>query len=403
MAASAAPPADPSPGPPMRVLFLASPVASHFAPMIPLAWALRARGHEVMVAGQPDITGPARAAGLCAATIGDTFAVSDLMTSAVPDGRRPIEVLGRPDDKVLGRSALVWIMHARYTVPAYLRLARAWRPHLIVSDPMEFGALIVAAVLGIPAVHHRWGIDSISAPAWRPASRTLAGTCARLGLDRLPGPALVLDPCPADMQAPGAPASSPIRYVPHNGTGGVPSWALERPAGRRVCVCFGRLTPGLNGLPLLKRVAAALADLPDTEVLLAVDAGYGEALGRLPASTRLVGNVPLSLFLASCDLVVHHGGSGTGMTATALGRPQLVVPGLQDQFAFADRIAACGAGISVDDAARQNDAAALREAADAVLARPSFGQCASQLRDDIAAMPTPAAVVPGLEQLAGRR
>jgi UDP:flavonoid glycosyltransferase YjiC (YdhE family) len=385
----------------MRVLFMASPVASHFAPMIPLAWALRASGHEVMVAGQPDIAGPAQAAGLSARPVGDAFCVADLMTTGVPAGQRPIEALGRPDDQTLARSARVWMMHARYTVPAYLRFARAWGPDLIVSDPMEFGALIVAAVLGVPAVHHRWGIDSISAPAWRQASRTLAGTCARLGLDHLPGPALVLDPCPAGLQAPDAPPSSPIRYVPYNGSGSIPAWALQRPEDRRVCVSFGRSTPAMNGLPLLRRVTEALAGIPGTQTLLAVDGDSREELSSLPGTARLVGDVPLALFLATCDMVVHHGGSGTGMTATALGRPQLVLPGLQDQFAFADRIAACGAGLSIDDAARQNDVAALREAAFSVLTRPSFGRCASQLGTSIAAMPTPAAVVSGLEHLAG--
>ncbi|GAA3035986.1 hypothetical protein GCM10020000_11910 [Streptomyces olivoverticillatus] len=41
----------------MRVLIIPSPVTTHFMPMIPLAWALRAAGHELLVAGQPDVMG----------------------------------------------------------------------------------------------------------------------------------------------------------------------------------------------------------------------------------------------------------------------------------------------------------------------------------------------------------
>ncbi|MDW6062592.1 hypothetical protein SAZ11_36845 [Streptomyces sp. FXJ1.4098] len=47
----------------MRVLMMSTPVSSHFAPLVPLAWALRSAGHEVLVAGQPDVMGPARSAG----------------------------------------------------------------------------------------------------------------------------------------------------------------------------------------------------------------------------------------------------------------------------------------------------------------------------------------------------
>jgi glycosyltransferase len=332
--------------------------------------------------------------------VGDAFHVTDLMTSGVPEGQRPIEALGRPDDSVLAHGATVWIMHARYTAARYLRFARAWRPDLIVSDPMEFGALIVAGALRVPAVHHRWGIDSTSTPAWRPARHTLAGTCARLGLGELPRPAIVLDPCPAGLQAPGAARGAPIRYVPHNGSGPVPGWALKRPAARRVCVCLGRLTPAMNGLPLLRRIVEAVAGIPDVEAVLAVDASHRESLGDLPPSARIAGNVPLASFLDPCDMVIHHGGSGTGMTATALGCPQLVLPGLQDQFAFGDRIAACGAGITIDDATRQNDVVALREATGAVLTQSHFRESASSLRASIAAMPAPAAVAATLEQLA---
>jgi UDP:flavonoid glycosyltransferase YjiC (YdhE family) len=387
----------------MRVLFMASPVTSHFTPMIPLAWALRSAGHEVVAVGQPDLVESAHAAGMSFRTVGEAFDVSDLMISDLAGGERPVESLGRPSDALLARGARMWIMHARYTAPRYLRFARAWRPDLIVADPMEFGALVVGGVLGVPTVHHRWGIDPISAPAWRPAHRALAGTCARLGLDRLPPPALVLDPCPAGLQAPGAAAGVPIRYVPHNGSDTVPGWALDRPKVRRVCVCLGRLTPAMNGLPLLRRVLDALASIPDLEALVALDSSYRDLLGGLPPSARLIDSVPLTLFLDTCDAVVHHGGSGTGMTASAFGLPQLVLPGFQDQFAFGDLVAACGAGITIGDAPHQNNAAAIRDAVIAVLSEPRYREGAELLRARIAAMPSPAALVPVLERLASSR
>ena len=38
----------------MRALFIASPGVGHAFPMVPLAWALRADGHEVLVATAAD-------------------------------------------------------------------------------------------------------------------------------------------------------------------------------------------------------------------------------------------------------------------------------------------------------------------------------------------------------------
>ena len=56
----------------MRVLFVVTPGVGHLFPMVPLAWALRAAGHEVLIA----TTG----AGLVAANAG--LAVTDVAPDA---------------------------------------------------------------------------------------------------------------------------------------------------------------------------------------------------------------------------------------------------------------------------------------------------------------------------------
>lgn len=48
----------------MRVLFTTTPGRGHFFPMVPLAWALRCAGHQVVVAAPPQIAESVRAAGL---------------------------------------------------------------------------------------------------------------------------------------------------------------------------------------------------------------------------------------------------------------------------------------------------------------------------------------------------
>jgi UDP:flavonoid glycosyltransferase YjiC (YdhE family) len=73
-----------------------------------------------------------------------------------------------------------------------------------------------------------------------------------------------------------------------------------------------------------------------------------------------------------------------------------VLPQLADQFAIGDRLAASGAGISLDDAAAQDDPRRLREALDAVVRDPSLARAAEGLRQSVAAMPSPAQVAADL-------
>ncbi|MFF0458862.1 nucleotide disphospho-sugar-binding domain-containing protein [Streptomyces mexicanus] len=387
----------------MRALFMSTPVSTHFAPSIPLAWALRAAGHEVLVAGQPDIVGTAHGAGLCTAVVGEYFDALEPLTSGLPDGKRPIEVgRTRVRDGHWDAVNKIWLIHCRYMVSQYLALAREWKPDLIVADPLEFSALIVGGVLGIPTVNRRWGVDPAGSPGQEMARRTMGTMLGRLGLDGLPEPALVVDPCPPSLQVPEAPPSRGMRYVPFNGTGTLPGWAKEEPRGqRRICVTFGRLTAALNGMPLFRAVAEAAGQCEGVETILTLEPEFQDALGPVPPSVRVVSPAPLHLFLGTCDAIVHHGGASSTLTASAFGLPQLVLPGITDTFVVADRVEAVGAGRQLDEAETQNDPAAIHAALRAVLDEPGYTKGAHQLRDEIASMATPADLVPELEELAG--
>ncbi|MFD8377832.1 nucleotide disphospho-sugar-binding domain-containing protein [Streptomyces sp. NPDC059679] len=390
----------------MRVLMMSTPVSSHFAPLVPLAWALRSAGHEVLVAGQPDVMGPARSAGLSAVSIGDWFHVDDLLLGGLPEGKRLVESLGRPASEQVAGAARMWMVHTKYLLPDYLDFARAYRPDLIVSDLLEYTAPILGGVLGVPVVHYRWGVDPYTRPA-RPAARlALQGVCERLGLDGLPDPTVLLDPCPPALQLPTAEQGTPIRYVPANGSGVMPDWlrdesiaeASSRP--RRVAISMGLRTLVLNGVPHLRQVLRAFDGLPDVEAVATVEQEYREELGPVPDNVRIIGPTPLHLFLGSCAAVIHHGGAGTALTASAFGLPQLVLPQLACMFATGDRLATVGAGITLDDAARQDDPEVLRESLTTLLSEPGYAKAAGELRQDMERMPVPSRVVADLEQLA---
>ncbi|MET7935542.1 nucleotide disphospho-sugar-binding domain-containing protein [Streptomyces sp. NPDC005322] len=388
----------------MRVLMINTPVSTHLTPLVPLAWALRAAGHEVMVAGREDVLAAAASAGLNAVGIGDRLKLDDMLIERL-GGKRPLESWGRPALDQLSNVGSLWMPQTLDVLPDYLDLARDFGPDLILSDPIEYLSLVVGERLGVPVVQQRWGVDPISDQARTTGQTWFKDVLAELGLSDLPRPAVLLDPCPPSLQLAGTTPGTPMRYVPFNGNGQLPQWlrrdAEERGAARRVAVSLGGRTLAYNGVPLMRNILGALGGLPDTEVLATVEEEYREALGEVPGNVRLIDPVPLHLLLGSCRAVVHHGGSGTAMTASAFGLPQLVLPQLADQFWHGDALARVGAGITIEDAARQDDPAPVREAVAALLGEPGYAKAAGELREEMAAMPAPSRVSADLEELAG--
>lgn len=375
----------------MRVLVIAV-VPSHFLPMVPIAWALRAAGHEVLVAGKADITSTARAAGLCTAEVTEADPELEARRRAGSSNVRSGHT-GPPSWDALADN---WRARAGNVIDSHLAAARTFRPDVVLSDPIEFCGLLVAAALGIPCVTHRWGPEELTSQALPHALDALAGLSERIGAgDALAGPAMILDPCPPSLQAPGASPATPVRFVPFNGTGSLPRW--DGPPRRRICLSLGMfgfsVLAGDGGTTVLESLAARLAGRRDLDVVLPVPAAHAERLRELPAPVRVVGQVPLSSFLGDCELVVHHGGSGTALTAASFGLPQLLLP--QEHPA----LASC--------AERLFDRGVAREAGedlgatiDEVLADGLCAENARSLRDELTALPSPADIVPMLAALA---
>lgn len=374
----------------MRVLFLATPVPSHVAPMMPLAWALRAAGHEVLVVGQPDIVPTVQAAGLSCVTFGAHYHVLDLLQD-MPTGV--------PSGGTAGTHTRPWAMHARYTTEPYLAFAQDWGPDLIVADRLEYSCLIVGAALGVPVVQHRYGVDLLAAGAWQAGRAMLTRLGRHFGIaDGLPEPTLVVDPCPPSLQVPGIPPAEVLRFVPSNGAAVVPEWVGERPAPHRVCASLGNLTVAAGGVALPAAIAAAAAELPEVEFVLTLDADSRDELGPVASNVRLVDPLPLDLFVDSCAAVIHHGGAGSTLTATAFGLPQVAVPQSAAVLPTAERLAATGAGLALVSETGVPEVAAIRHAVTEVLGASSHRSAAAALRAEMAAAPTPAEFVAHLER-----
>jgi UDP:flavonoid glycosyltransferase YjiC (YdhE family) len=383
-----------------RILFTTPATLGHVHPMVPLARAMAARGHEVLWAVPDDGVAHVEQAGIRAAPAGQAG------LTQVPEVRRlypelndlpPLEVPDVMFGKLFG-AILAPAMLADLTP-----VALEWRPDLVVTDAGEFAGHIVAAELGVPSVAKGFGpllpgrrvaaADEELAPLWRSRGlepRPYGGAYDHLYLDIYP-PGL----------HPSAPAHVPRRQLvrPVAGDGRVDgSSPLPLPAGRSdaplVYVTMGTV---FNDPEPLKVTLAAMAEL-DVRVLVTVGPKADpDTLGEQPSHVRVEQYVPQTCVLQRCDVVVSHAGSGTVLATLTLGLPQLCLPQGADQFLNAAAVASAGAGISLMPG--EGDPDAVRDAVARLLADGSFRDAAGGISASIASMPSPDDVGAVLEKL----
>ncbi|MHA6763576.1 nucleotide disphospho-sugar-binding domain-containing protein [Streptacidiphilus sp. PAMC 29251] len=386
----------------MRILFTAWAWPSHLYAMVPLAWACRAAGHDVLMASQPALAGTMSRTGLPSTRIGrdvDAEAVfRDIVTGRPAD---PVNPAGQPGTQRSGgggpRVLNLLVDLADAMVDDLVELGSSWQPDLVVFEPTAFAGPLAAARLGVPAVRHLYGTDLMSVVGgFLPSA--LAPLAERLGLGGVdPFGTATVDPCPAGLQVPVGSRRLPMRYVPHNGPGVAPRRLPQRSGRPLVCVTWGTTMSRLDSdLFLAGDVARAISDV-DADVLLAVTGEQRALLGALPSRTQVAESVPLHLLLPHCDAVVAHGGAGSLLTAVSHGLPQLLLPRLPDHVRHAGRIVEAGAGTVVP--APVQEARLIRDGLGTLLATHSYRESAERLRDEMRSQPAPARVVAELEDI----
>ena len=126
-------------------------------------------------------------------------------------------------------------------------------------------------------------------------------------------------------------------------------------------------------------VLDGLADL-DVRVLVSSGGGFAaDELGPVPANVTVSEWADTWHVLAEAALVVTHGGATSLHEAISAAVPLLVVPQAVDQPQWAERVAALGAGLSLD----APTPAEVSEAAARLLAEPRFAERATELRDHL--------------------
>ncbi|SFP82894.1 nucleotide disphospho-sugar-binding domain-containing protein [Amycolatopsis rubida] len=397
----------------MRALFVTANFASHYYQLVPLAWALLAAGHEVRVASQPSFADVITGAGVPAVPVGpDVDLVKSLMDKLSrpqqgPPPLAPAGVTGQEWAAGGGSWRLtpfeVFAEWAEQTADDVIGFARRWSADLVVHDPISYVGPAAAAHLGIPAVRHLLGPDNTYLV--RELLPDLLGSLtAALGVD--PGRMLgtvTLDNCPAALQLDHQDDLERwrARYVPYNGPGSAAPWLLDRPERKRICLTWG-FTPSMRGeAPVVPQLVEALSGIDAETVVVVASAGQA-GLAAAPDHVRVVESVPMHLLLPSCDLVVHHGGIGTALTALHSAVPQLVMPQKPDELIVSRNVESSGIGKLLPRATGADlHGEQIATAAAELLEDTGYRRANQRVRDEMLSRPSPAALVADLERLAG--
>lgn len=375
----------------MRVLFVAGPSPATVFGLAALAVAVRQAGHQVIVAGTEELVPHITAIGLPGAAVTrrtwQGLITTDRSGAAVPRMPRGLTPERVHHGGWFGRLAAESLDGLR-------ELAARWRPDLVVGGSMSYAAPLLTAHLKVPYVRQAWdlydtrGVDPYAAEELRPELDAL-------GLDGLPAPALRVDVCPPGLRPPDADPAQPMRWIPYNRQEPLEPWMYTRGDRPRVCVTSGSRETEANR-DFLGRLVADLAAF-DAEILVAAPE---EATARLRASVGRVriGWMPLDVVASTCDLVVHHGGGVTGMTALGAGAAQLLLPRWDIFASTMRRTAEQGAArvLFPEEATPQ----AVLSACRVLLEEPGYRKRAGEIAAEIAALPAPAEVVGALERLA---
>ena len=368
----------------MRILFTCRPAYGHLFPLLPLANAAKAAGHDVVFGTGSKFLETVRDLGF------------ETHRAGISIGEAEAEAKLRHGEDA-GFAEVGITMFAELLPLALLddltSLLPELRPDLVIYEQSDVGAGVAARRAGIPAVSVVIG-RSLPPELLAVATERLAPLWGDVPSDAMFGDACV-DVWPDSVRDPGTAGLPKVfRMRPTPFDPDVPLPPL--PEDGFVYLTLGTVVFGAT--QVLRGAIHALARLP-VDVLVALGPGDPTLLGELPARVRVEGFVPQAEVLKHAGLVVHHGGTGTVLGSLAAGLPQLILPQGADQFANADALTTLGAAKSLVGEAIRIDAieAAVRE----LLADPKPREIAQTVAAEIAAMPAPEQVLAELVSWAG--
>jgi UDP:flavonoid glycosyltransferase YjiC (YdhE family) len=171
------------------------------------------------------------------------------------------------------------------------------------------------------------------------------------------------------------------------------------PARPQIAASLGAgFSAGFYGLGAVERVIAAAAEVDDADFLIALGGAANGRVGSLPPNVRSLDTwVPYSELFRTCAAVVHHGGGGSIMTAIDAGIPQMVVRSDGDPGGkiMGDAVENRGVGIST------TPGEVTPEQLERLLTDDTLKRATTEVREEVAALATPAMLAARLEELVG--
>lgn len=418
----------------MRVVVTALGERTHLLPLVPLAWALRSAGHEVVLAVPPQLVDIAVGAGLPVVPTGTDhrmYGTLDRLSRLEGTGDELSTGMALSPADISGRSWAEWLAFYREHVglwwrltndpliPDLVALVRRWQPDLVLWEGFTWAGAVAARVCDVPHARVLSGSDLLTAAREHflarraeqgggpdPLAAWLGGRLDSFGArfdESVVRGCVTVDYIPPSLRCAGAVLGEtvlPVQFVPYNGRSVVPPWLRRLPVRPRVGVTLGQSSVANTG-----RYRVSLRDVlegvaaHDVEVVATVPAPLQDRLEPLPPSVTLISFVPLDALAATCAAVVNHGGAATMCTTARHGVAQVVIPDdTYDERLLGGLLAEVGAGVLLE--AADTTVATVSDAVGSILSAASSRRGAALLRDEIRGMPSATSVVSVLEELA---
>jgi UDP:flavonoid glycosyltransferase YjiC (YdhE family) len=388
----------------VRALFCFTGGTGHFLPTVPIARAVRARGHHVAYSCQPGMVAVVERAGFPAFDSGGR-------TLTDPHARLPLAPVDRSGEVEVLRTFFAG-RTARERAPRIAEVATSWGADVIVRDEVDFGAAVAAERIGLP---HASLVVLVAGGMLVPGlvDAALAEVHAELGWQLPPDPGFLdrfltlapVMPSFRDPRYPPPPTTVAVRPgvldEPRDdrAAAGALSWLAARPDLPLVYFTLGTIFHQESG-DLFTRVIDALAGLEVNAVVTVGREIDPAELGEMSANVRVERFLPQATLLPRCAAVVSHAGSGTVVAALACGVPLVLLPMGADQPFNADRCTALGVGRVLDPLAASP--AEIASAILDVLGTASYAAAAGRLRAEALTLPTSAAAARLVEGLVRR-
>lgn len=419
----------------MRVLLTSYSEKTQFLPMIPLGWALRAAGHDVLFATQPEHADTVADSGLTTTVVGNDSRIYRLLDHARSSGDSTVSDLdlaaaaATPD---LDPQTLVTTYddHAQWwwraandpMIADMVAVCRSWKPDLVVWEAVTFAGAVAAEAVGVPHVRFLWTADVFAVVRRRylqARATELVNSPDRLAqwlgsrlrsygcefTERVVTGHATITFLPPSLRWPvGSATADPdhryigMKFVPYHGRTVLERWLLDPPPRDRVCVSLGiSAVERFGGFVIpVEAVLQGLAEF-DFEVIATIPDGQRPPKHRVPGNVRFEAFPPLDALAPTCVLVVDHAGPGTLCTVLGHGVPQLLVPEEFDAPLLADLYGRTGAGLTL--AHTEVSADVVAGAVENLLSNSDFRRSAAALAAENERMPGTADVVRELERM----